>query len=144
MCKSKIKGKKLLRRLCPTFTPSIKWIQADHAIDIDYGTRISLNSSNSKDKIRAPNQTKLQLIKLQNNLQICNYIIHKNRTFPYFENKVKNLNNIIMIIIIIVIIVIIIIKTIIIIIIIIRGRRRRKLIIKKMNKNKRYVLFSFM
>ena len=137
----------MLRRLCPTFTSSIKWIQADHAIDIDYGTRISLNSSNTKDKIRAPNQTKLQLIKLQNNLQICNYIIHKNRIFSYFENKVKNLNNIIIIIIIIIVIIVIIIIIIIIIktiIIIIRGRRRRKLIIKKMNKKKRYILFSFM
>ena len=28
-------------------------------------------------------------------IQICNYIIHKNRIFPDFENKVKHLNNII-------------------------------------------------
>ena len=32
--KVKIKEKKLLRRLCPTFAPSIKWIQADHEMDI--------------------------------------------------------------------------------------------------------------
>ena len=32
--KVKIKEKKLLRRLCPTFTPSIKQIQVDHAVDI--------------------------------------------------------------------------------------------------------------
>ena len=141
MYESKIKGKKLLRRLCPTLTPSIKWIQADHAIDIDYATRIGLNSSNTRDEIRTPNPTKLQLIKLENVLQICNYIIHKNRIFPYFENNVKNLNNIIMMMITIIIILIIIIIVIIIIIIIMVIR---KVIIKKMNKKKRYILFSFM
>ena len=40
--------------------------------------------------------------------------IHKNRIFPYFQNKVKNLNIIIIIIIIITMITIIIIKEIII------------------------------
>ena len=45
-------------------------------------------------------------------------IIHKNRIFPYFQNKVKNLNDIIMIKIIVI----------------------RKIIIiqKKMNKKKRF------
>ena len=88
----------MLRRLCPTFTPSIKWIQADY--DIDYGTRIGLKSSNTRGEIRTPNPTKLQLIKIQNVLQICNYIIQKNRIFLYLENEVKNLNNIIIIVII--------------------------------------------
>ena len=125
MYESKIKGKKLLRRLCPTFTISIKWIQADY--DIDYGTRIGLNSSNTRDEIRTPNPTKLQLIKLQNVLQICNYIIHKNRIFPYFENEVKNLNNIIIMMMMTIIIIIIVIVIIIIII---------KLIIKKWIKRK--------
>ena len=41
------------------------------------------------------------MIKIQNVLQICNYIIQKNRIFLYLENEVKNLNNIIKIIIII-------------------------------------------
>ena len=54
------KEKMLLRRLRPTFTPSIKLIQADHAIDIDHGTRICLNSFNTRDKIRTQNPTKLQ------------------------------------------------------------------------------------
>ena len=117
MYESKIKGKKLLRRLCPTFTISIKWIQADY--DIDYGTRIGLNSSNTRDEIRTPNPTKLQLIKLENVLQICNYIIHKNRIFPYCENEVKNLNKIIVMIIIIIIIMMI-----------------RKVIVKKWIKRK--------
>ena len=44
-------------------------------------------------------------------------IIHKNRIFPYFQNKVKNLNDIIMIMIIVI----------------------RKIIIqKKINKKKRF------
>ena len=43
-------------------------------------------------------------------------IIHNNRIFPYFQNKVKNLNNLIIITIIIVIIIIIIMILIIIII----------------------------
>ena len=42
--------------------------------------------------------------------------IHKNRIFPYFQNKVKKLNNIIIIIIIIIIMII------------------RKIVIKEMNK----------
>ena len=132
MYESKTKGNKLLTRLCSTFTRSIMWIQADHAIDINFGTRTCLNLSNTRDKIRTPNPTKLQQIKLQNVLQICNYIIHKNRIFLYFENKVKNLNNITTVIIIIIIIIMI---------IMIRGRI--KAIIKKMNKKKRYILFSF-
>ena len=47
--------------------------------------------------------------------------------FPYFENKIKNLNNIIIMMQMIIIIMII-----------------RKIIIYKMNKRKRYILFSFM
>ena len=133
MYEGKVKEKKLLRRLCLTFTPSINWIQEDHAIYIDYGNRICLNSSNSRDKIRTPNPTKQQKIKLQNVLQICNYIIHKNRIFPYFENKVKNLNNIIIIIIIIIITTMMMMIKIMII---------RKINIKKMNKKKIYILFS--
>ena len=54
-------------------------------------------------------------------------IINKNRIFPYFENKVKNLNNIIIMMMIIIIIMII-----------------KKNNFKKMNKKKRYILFSFM
>ena len=38
-------------------------------------------------------------------------IIHKNRIFPYFQNKLKNLNN-----------------------------NNNKIIIEKMNKKKRYIL----
>ena len=71
-----------------------------------------------------------QQIKLQNVLQICNYIIHKNRIFPYFENKVKNLNKIIimrMMMIIILLIIIVIIIIIMIIMLTIIG----KIIIKK-------------
>ena len=124
MYESKIKGKKLLRRLCPTFMSSIKWIQADY--DIDNGTRIGLNSSNIRDEIRTPNPTKLQLIKLQNVLQICNYIIHKNRIFPYFENEVKNLSNIIIMMMMMMIIIIIVIIIMMI----------RKVIIKKWIKRK--------
>ena len=45
-------------------------------------------------------------------------IIHKNRIFPYFQNKVKNLKNIIIILMIIVV---------------------RKIIRKKANKKKRYI-----
>ena len=56
--------------------------------------------------------------------------MHKNRIFPYFDNKVKNLNNIIIMIIIIIIIIIKIIMI------------MRKVIIKKMNKKKRYILLS--
>ena len=44
--------------------------------------------------------------------------IHKNRIFPYFQNKVKNVNNIIIIMIII--------------------KIRELIIQKKMNKKKRY------
>ena len=59
-------------------------------------------------------------------------IIHKNRIFPYFENKVKNLNKIIimrmmMIIILLIIIVVMIIIIIMIIMLMIIG----KIIIKK-------------
>ena len=43
-------------------------------------------------------------------------IIHNNRIFPYFQNKVKNLNNLIIITIIIIVIIIIIMILIIIII----------------------------
>ena len=126
----------LLWRLCSTFTSNIKWNQANHVRYIDYGSRIFLNSSYTRDKIRKPNPRKLQQIKLQNALQVCNYIIHRNRIFPYFENKVKNLNNtmIMMMMMIIKIIIIIIIITI---------RRRRKVITQKMNENKRYIPFSF-
>ena len=54
-----------------------------------------------------------------------NYIIHKNRIFPYFENKVKNLNGIIIMMMIIITIMM-----------------RIIIIIKKMNEKKRYtVLF---
>ena len=71
--KVKLREKKLLRRLCPTFTPSFKGIQADHVINIDHVTRICLTSSNTRDKIRTQNPTKLQ--------EICykSVIIHKNR-----------------------------------------------------------------
>ena len=48
-------------KFCPTFTPSIKRIQADHAIDIDHWTRTCLNSFSTKlDKIRTQNPKKLQ------------------------------------------------------------------------------------
>ena len=47
--------------------------------------------------------------------------IHKNRIFPYFQNKVKNVNNVIIIIIIIIIMMII---------------KIRKLIIQKKIKRK--------
>ena len=135
MYESKIKENKLLRRLCSTFTPSIKWIQTDHAIDIDFGTRICLNSSNTRDKIGTTNPTKLQQIKLQNVLQICNCIIHKSRIFLYFENKVKNLNNIIITIMMMMMMMMM--------MIMIRRRERRKAIIRKINKKKRYILLSF-
>ena len=48
-------------------------------------------------------------------------IIYKNRIFPYFQNKVKNLKNIIIILMIIVI--------------------RKILIQEKRNKKKRYITF---
>ena len=50
--------------------------------------------------------------------------IHKNRIFPYFQNKVKNVNNVIIIIIIIIIIIMMMIINI------------RKLIIQKKIKRK--------
>ena len=59
-------------------------------------------------------------------LQMRNYIIHKNRIFPYFGNKVKNLNGIIIMMMIIIITIMM----------------RIIIIIKKMNEKKRYaVLF---
>ena len=103
--------------MCPTFTPSIKWIQADHAIGIDPGARICLNSFNTRDKIRIQNPTKLQWLNYK--LFYKFVIIHKNGMFPYFQNKVKNLNNVIIMIIIIII--------------------REIIIQKKMNKKKRYI-----
>ena len=39
-----------------------------------------------------------------------NFFIHKNRMFPYFENKVKNVSDIVTIIIIMIIIIVIISK----------------------------------
>ena len=66
--------------------------------------------------------------KAQQNYNRLNYkmfyksvIIHKNRIFPYFQNKVKNLKNIIIILMIIVI--------------------RKILIQEKRNKKKRYITF---
>ena len=59
-------------------TSSINRIQADHAMDIDNGTRIYLNSSNTRDKIRTSHQTKLRQIKLQNVVQICKHIQEQN------------------------------------------------------------------
>ena len=70
------------------------------------------------------------MIKLQNVLEICNYIIHNNRTFPYFENKVKNLSNIIMMMMMMMMMMIVIIMII------------RK-IIKKMNKNEWIITCHF-
>ena len=84
--KVKLKEKKLLRRLCPTFIPSITWIQADHAMDIDNETRICLNSSNTRDK------TQQNYDRLNYKMYYKAVIIHKNRIFPYFQNKVENLN----------------------------------------------------
>ena len=67
-------------------------------------------------------ETKLEH-KTQQNYNRSNYkifyksvIIHNNRIFPYFQNKVKNLNNLIIITIIIIVIIIIIMILIIIII----------------------------
>ena len=56
---------------------------------------------NTREKIRSQNPTKLQQIKLQ--VYDKSVIIYKNRIFPNFQNKVKNLhkyNNIIIMIII--------------------------------------------
>ena len=106
----------LPRRLCPNFTPCIKWTQADHTIDIGHGARICLNLFNTRDKIRTQNPTKLN--RLNYKMLYKSVIIHKNRIFPYFQNKVKNLKNIIIILMIIVV---------------------RKIIRKKANKKKRYI-----
>ena len=57
--------------------------------------------------------------------------IGKNRIFPYFQNKLKNVNNIIIIIMIIIIIVIII-------------NIREQIIQKKMDKKKRYNCYKIL
>ena len=55
-------------------------------MDIDNGIRICLNSSNTRDKTRQNHD------RLSFKMYYRSVIIHKKRIFPYFQNKVKNLN----------------------------------------------------
>ena len=60
-----------------------------------------------------PNKTTIdQITKCSTNLQTLQ-IIHKNRMFPYFDNKIKKLHNIIIMMVIMIIIIMIIRKVII-------------------------------
>ena len=66
-------------------------------------------------------KTQQNYIRLNYEMFQKSVFIHKNRIFPYFQNKVQNLNNMIMIIIMII-------------------KIREIIIQKKMNKKKGYVI----
>ena len=90
-------------KLCPTSTPSIKRIQADHAIDINHWTRTCLNSFSTKLETKLRHKTQKIFNRLNYKMFYQSVIIYKNRIFSYFQNEKRNLSNIILIIVIIVI-----------------------------------------
>ena len=94
--KVKIKEKKLLWGLCPTFTPSIKPIQADHAMDIILEPEYA--QAHPIPETKLGQKTQQNYNKLNHKMYYKSVIIHKNRIFPYFQNKVKKPNNLIIII----------------------------------------------
>ena len=85
-------------KFCPTFTPSIKRIQADHAIDIDHWTRPCLNSFSTKLETKLGHKTQKNFSRLNYKMFDKSLIIFKNRIFSYFQNEEKkfkqyNINN---------------------------------------------------
>ena len=85
-------------KLCPTSTPSIKRIQADHAIDIDHWTRTCLNSFSTKLETKLRQKTQKSFNRLNYKRFYQSVIIYKNRIFSNFQNEEKkfkqyNINN---------------------------------------------------
>ena len=78
-----------LRRLCPTFTPSIKQIQADHAMDIILEPESG--QTHLIPEAQLGHKTQQNYNKLNYKMYYKSVIIHKNRMFPYFQNKVKKI-----------------------------------------------------
>ena len=85
-------------KFCPTFTASIKQIQADHAIYIDHWTRNCLNSFSTKLETKLGHKTQKNFNRLNYKMFYKSVIIFKNRIFSYFQNEEKkfkqyNINN---------------------------------------------------
>ena len=76
-------------KLCPTSTPSIKRIQADHAIDINHWTRTCLNSFSTKLETKLQHKTQKNFNRLNYKMFYQSVIIYKNRIFSYFQNEEK-------------------------------------------------------
>ena len=64
-------------KLCPTSTPSIKRIQADHAIDIDHWTRTCLNSFSTKLETKLRHKTQKNFNRLNYKITYLSNIILK-------------------------------------------------------------------